>query len=122
VEIQRLLISLQTLEGQWTVTEAYKGSYYVYDFAPLTVERIIDGQPGYTASWENMPVRVSFGDGSNWLYQLFFEQEGGIYYTYQIQRLSGSQMSGQWRYTWRGTSSDWETFEAQRPLWQLTFP
>jgi hypothetical protein len=101
VEIQRLLISLQTLEGQWTVTEAYKGSYSVYDFAPLTVERIIDGQPGYTASWENMPVRVSFGDGSNWLYQLFFEQEGGIYYTYQIQRLSGSQMSGQWRYTWR---------------------
>ncbi|MBP8830336.1 MAG: BACON domain-containing protein [Desulfobacter sp.] len=122
VEIQRLLISLQTLEGQWTVTEAYKGSYYVYDFAPLTVERIIDGQPGYTASWENMPVSVSFGDGSNWLYQLSFEQEGGIYYTYQIQRLSGSQMSGQWRYTWRGTSSDWETFEAQRPLWQLTFP
>lgn len=36
VEIQRLLISLQTLEGQWTVTEAYKGSYYVYDFVPLT--------------------------------------------------------------------------------------
>ncbi|WP_289020748.1 hypothetical protein [Desulfobacter postgatei] len=119
VEIQRLLISLQTLEGQWTVTEAYNGSYYVYDFAPLTVDRIIDGQPGYTASWENMPVSVSFGDGSNWLYQLSFEQEEGIYYTYQIQRLSGSQMSGQWRYTWPGTSSDWETFEAQRPL---TFP
>ncbi|MGD9823004.1 BACON domain-containing protein [Desulfobacter sp.] len=122
VEIQRLLISLQTLEGQWTVTEAYKGSSYVYDFAPLTIERIIDGQPGYTASWEDMPVSVSFGDGSNWLYQLSFEQEGGIYYTYQIQSLSGSHMSGQWRYTWRGASSDWETFEAQRPLWQLTFP
>jgi len=122
VEIQRLQINLLTLDGQWTVTEAYKGAYYVYDFAPLTIERI-DGQSGYgyTCSWEDMPVNVSIGDGSTWLYQLYFEQNG-INYTYQIQSLSGNQMSGQWQYTWRNTSSDWETFEAQRQLWQLSFP
>jgi hypothetical protein len=120
VESQRLLISLQTPDGQWTVTEAYKGDYYVYDFAPLTIERL-DGQSGYTASWEDMPVTVSIGDGSTWLYQLYFE-ENGINYTYQIQSLSGNQMSGQWQYTWRNTSSDWETFEAQRQLWPLSFP
>ena len=122
VEIQRLQVNLQTPDGQWTVTEAYKGGDYVYDFAPLTIERI-DGQSGYgyTCSWEDMPVNVSIGDGSTWLYQLYFEQNG-INYTYQIQSLSGNQMSGQWQYTWRDTSSDWETFEAQRQLWQLSFP
>ena len=121
VESQRLLISLQTPDGQWTVTEAYNGSSYVYDFAPLTIERI-DGQSGYTSSWEDMPVTVSIGDGSTWLYQLSFEQSG-INYTYQIKSLSGNQMSGQWQYTWRNTASDWETFEAQRQqLWQLSFP
>ena len=120
VEIQRLVISLQTPDGQWTVTEAYNGSYYVYDSAPLTIERI-DGQSGYTGLWEDMPVSVSIGDGNTWLYQLSFEQRG-INYTYQIQSLSGNQMSGQWQYTWRGASSDWETFGAQRQLWQLSFP
>jgi len=121
VEIQRLLISLQTLDAQWTVTEAYKGSYYVYDFAPLTIERV-DGLSGYTASWDDMPVAVSIGDGSTWLYQLSFEQNG-INYTYQIESLSGNRMSGQWQYTWRDTSSDWDTFEAQRQqLWQISFP
>ncbi|WP_319577560.1 BACON domain-containing protein [uncultured Desulfobacter sp.] len=120
VEIQRLQINLQTPDGQWTVTEAYNGAYYVYDFAPLTIDRI-DGQSGYTCSWEDMPVNVSIGDGSTWLYQLSFEQRG-IYYTYQIQRLFGNQMSGQWQYTWPGGSSGWETFEAQRKLWSLSFP
>jgi hypothetical protein len=120
VEIQRLQINLQTPDGQWTVTEAYKGDYYVYDFAPLTIERL-DGQSGYTGLWEDMPVTVSIGDGSTWLYQLYFE-ENGINYTYQIQSLSGNRMSGQWQYTWRNTSSDWETFEAQRQLWPLSFP
>jgi len=120
VEIQRLVISLQTPDGQWTVTEAYNGSYYVYDSSPLTIEGV-DGLSGYTGLWEDMPVTVSSGDGSTWLYQLSFEQRG-INYTYQIQSLSGNQMSGQWQFSWGGGSSDWETFEAQRQLWQLSFP
>jgi Viral BACON domain len=117
VEVQRLLISLQTLEGQWKVTEAYNGGYYVYDYAPLYIERST-GPSGYSSSWGGTPVTVSTGDGTTWLYRLSFEQKG-ISYSYEIQSLSGNQLSGRWVFAWPGGSGSWEVFQAQR---QLLFP
>ncbi len=124
VEVQRMLISLQTLEGKWKVTEAYSGSYYVYE-APLMIARSADPS-GYASSWEGVPVTVSIGDGVTWLYRLSFVQNG-ITYAYEVQTLSGNQLSGRWHYAWPGGSSNWEAFQAQRQLFisspgQLLFP
>jgi hypothetical protein len=116
VESQRIQVNLRTLDGRWQVTESYNGQMYTYDNANLLELNHSPGLVGYyNGTWGGVPVNVLPGDGVTWLHQMEFSLNG-IQYTYQIQSLSAGKMTGKWRFSWPGGTSNWETFSATRQL------
>ncbi len=116
VETQRIQINIRTPEGRWNVTESYQGQVYSYDNSQLLELHRTPGAPGYfNGSWEGVPINVLPGDGSTWLHQMEFSQNG-IHFIYQVHTLSANRMTGKWRFSWPGGVSSWETFEARRQL------
>jgi hypothetical protein len=113
-EHKRVQVNIRKhLEGKWQVTEAYDGYFYTYDRSNLLHLYQDPVKMGYAATWGNIPVRVMQGSGPDVLYQLIFSSYG-IGYIYEIQTLSGIQMSGRWQFTWPGGSSSWQDFQAER--------
>ena len=116
VESQRIQINLRTLDGRWQVTESYNGQMYTYDSANLLeLNRTPELAGYYSGTWGGSMVTTLPGDGITWLHQLEFALNG-IQYTYQIQNLSAGKMTGRWRFSWPGGTSNWETFSANRQL------
>lgn len=113
-EHKRVQVNIRKpLEGKWQVTEAFDGFFYTYDRDNLLHLFQDHGQMRYAGTWGDIPVRVMPGDGTEVLHQLYFTSYG-IGYVYDIQTLSGVQMSGRWRFTWPGGGSAWQTFQAER--------
>jgi hypothetical protein len=113
-EYKRIQINIRKhLEGQWQVTETFNGFFYTYDRANLLHLYRDPVEIGYAGTWGDIPVTVTPGDGADVLHQLYFTSYG-IGYLYEVQMLSGEQMSGRWRYTWPGGGSFWNTFQAER--------
>lgn len=112
-EIQEVQVNINTLEGSWVVSENYQGKTYTYGADRLlTLRQNPDGMT-YSGTWETTPVTASISDGKTLLYKIEF-MEGGIVYEYWVTSLTATQMKGKWRFSYKGDSSNWETFSAER--------
>ncbi len=112
-ELQRIQINIRTLAGQWRVTESYFGFFYTYDRANPLELAWDPARTGYAGTWGSIPVTTAPGDGAQVLHYLNFSSYG-LNYMYEIQTLSATRMTGQWRFQWAGGGIPWQSFTAER--------
>ncbi len=112
-EIQRVQVNVRTPVGSWMVSENYQGVVYNYGSSRLLNLMRVPGSLDLAGDWGGTPVVCRPGDGTTYLYTVEFT-EGGFYYVYEIDRLTGDKMNGRWLFQYGGQSSGWNTFEGTR--------
>jgi len=112
-EIQRVQVNVRTPLGSWMVSETYDGVVYNYGSSRLLNLMRVPGSLDLAGDWGGTQVTCRPGDGTTYLYTVEFT-EGGFYYVYEIDRLTGDKMTGRWLFQYGGQSSGWNTFEGTR--------